>query len=559
MEPSLPAPNASPPAGWAQPEQQRLRVVDKDGGGGGPTVLRPAIHISSEEHEVTTAAVRALANDESVFQRGGRLVHVVRDESRLANVLHAPNAPRSVELSSAGIRDKTTQNVRFLKYTKNGAEWIPAHPPDWLANAVLARAQWPGVRPLEGVVETPMLRPDGSILREPGYDTATGLFFDPGKPITLTLPESPDIENAQSAAEDLLDVVRDFPFKAEAHKSAWLAALLTPFARYAYAGPTPMFLVDANTPAAGKTLLADVVGTVLAGRQMPRISLPRNDDDTRKLLHSLLMGGDPTMLLDNIKGVFDNAAFEALLTGDSTKDRALGGNSAPTIPARAVWYATGNNARFSSDLIRRTVHIRLESQFERPQDRPEESFKHPRLLKFVRDERPRLISAVLTVLRAYYLAGRPKRKVIGWGSYPGWERLIPQVIAWLGYPDIGETIREFRETSDSDSDVTGVFFEALGQLGADSPDNAITCGAMVDAAKDPHRSSRFDDLAEVLPTLIRGGRTVDANTLGYALRGLHKRVDGDWCLRFVGDAAERKTKHAKRWYVLRVTKPEGEP
>ena len=48
------------------------------------------------------------------------------------------------------------------------------------------------------------------------------------------------------AAIALSDVVCDFPFKSDAHRSAWIASLLTPLARYAFTGPAPLFLMDAN-------------------------------------------------------------------------------------------------------------------------------------------------------------------------------------------------------------------------------------------------------------------------------------------------------------------------
>ena len=71
----------------------------------------------------------------------------------------------------------------------------------------------------------------------------------------------------------------DRPF---AHKATWLAAVLTPFARYAYAGCTPFFLIDTNVPASGKGLLADCTILIATGRTAARMTVPRDDDEARK-------------------------------------------------------------------------------------------------------------------------------------------------------------------------------------------------------------------------------------------------------------------------------------
>jgi hypothetical protein len=63
-------------------------------------------------------------------------------------------------------------------------------PPPNVLTAALARKEWPKLRPLFGIVGAPVLRPDGSLLQDPGYDPATGLYLAskvplervPGKP-----------------------------------------------------------------------------------------------------------------------------------------------------------------------------------------------------------------------------------------------------------------------------------------------------------------------------------------------------------------------------------------
>src|ERR1700678_2705428 len=58
---------------------------------------------------------------------------------------------------------------------------VPTHPPDWCVRAVHARGDWPEARVLVGVVETPVMRADGTVLQEAGFDEATGLLYLPNQ------------------------------------------------------------------------------------------------------------------------------------------------------------------------------------------------------------------------------------------------------------------------------------------------------------------------------------------------------------------------------------------
>ena len=76
------------------------------------------------------------------------------------------------------------------------------------------------------------------------------------------------------------------------------------------------------------------------------------------------------------------------------------------------------------------------------------------------DAPPReLISAVLTVLRAYCVAGMPKVGIGVMGSYVGWSSLIRSALVWLGEADPVDTQAELREVSD---DSLGYVEQVLG-------------------------------------------------------------------------------------------------
>ena len=61
---------------------------------------------------------------------------------------------------------------------------------------------------------------------------------------------------------------------------AWL---LTPLARFAFTGPAPLFLVDANIRAAGKGLLLHVIAKIVTGEPFTIATYTHDEDELRKL------------------------------------------------------------------------------------------------------------------------------------------------------------------------------------------------------------------------------------------------------------------------------------
>jgi hypothetical protein len=116
---------------------------------------RPSITITTEEHEVNAQAVAALVRDDGIYQRGGMLVRVVRDVSPAAKGIRRPFAPRIETLPPPLLRERLAANALWItiQETNEGAIEKRARPPAWCVAAVHARADWPGIRHLEAVVD----------------------------------------------------------------------------------------------------------------------------------------------------------------------------------------------------------------------------------------------------------------------------------------------------------------------------------------------------------------------------------------------------------------------
>lgn len=505
---------------------------------------RPTITITTDEHLNNDDATAALARDDTIYQRGGILVRVVRDTSPAAKGVRRTLAPRIEPLPPALLRERLAANAKWetIRQTKDGEITIPARPPAWCIAAVHARASWPGVRHLESVVEYPVLRPDGTILNVPGYDSDTGLLLEPAGSLA-SIMVSPSRSDALAARDALLEVVADFPFKHPVHRATWLAALLTPLARFAFVGPAPLFLVDANVRAAGKGLLLNCISRIVTGEAFTIATYTQDEDELRKRITSLAMAGDRLVLFDNLEGRFGNAVLDAALTGTSWKDRVLGYNRMAESPLFMTWYATGNNVAVAADTGRRTCHCQLESPEERPEERSK--FRHPDLLGWVGTQRDRLLTAALTILRAYCAAGRPDMALPAWGSFEGWSALVRSAVVWVDLPDPGASRLMLQESSDVTAENMELLLACWERM--DTERRGLTAAEVIQMYKNAPdlQADWHADLTVAIEMLLA---KPDARSLGTKLRSYRRRIFGG---RFIDRAGDDH--RAARWAVFPAT------
>lgn len=503
-----------------------------------PTDKRPEILVTTREHEVFEQALQHLSKDMTIFQRDGKLIRVARDHAdktgNSAAIVRAPNSPRIVRLNESIIRIRLAANIRWREQKPRGIN--SAHPPMWCVKAIAECGEYPGFRPLDGVVETPTLRPDGSVFDEPGYDPQTRLLYIPNADFPK-VPENPSRAQVNKSVCDLLEVICDFPYTSENHRAGWLAALFTPLARPAFIGPSPLFIFDANAPGAGKSLQTDLIAQIVTGRPMPRSAYPQKDEEIEKRITATAIAADQLSLFDNVAGAFGSPSLDAVLTSTEWQGRILSLSANVRARMHTVWYATGNNVQIVGDTVRRVLLIRLQSYEEHPEDRT--GFRHPSLLEWVAKERPRLVAAVLTILRGYFAAGCPNL-VKAWGSFEGWSRIVRNTLVWAGLPDPAETKLEIRDQGDSEYLALVRFLEALREL--DPHGRGKTTAEILDAAEQDQ------DLRAALLELAadREGQLPNTKSLGKVLARYKSRVvEGGIYISVVGEV-----KRAKRWAVL---------
>jgi hypothetical protein len=389
-----------------------------------------------------------------VFERGGEIVRVVAlAQEKCGDGLRRPSG--TVQLAPVTAIGLQEIFERLISWTKlQGEEVKLADCPPRVAQTYLDRVGIWRLPALMGVIQSPILRSDGSILSTPGYDERTGLFLHT-EDDWPAVPEKPTKPDAEAALRELIGPFAEFPFVDEAARSVLLAAIMTALQRRLLES-APLFGFDAPGQRSGKSLLAESVGMIATGRRPPSTGVARSDEELRKAITSALREGPLMVNLDNITRPLGSPDLARAITQSEYSDRLLGVNRMLRARSNLLWTATGNNLSFTGDLPSRSLVCRIDAGVENPEERV---FKIPDLPAHLLAHRKQLAIAALTVLRAYDMAGRPRQKVLAWGGFDQWSREIREPLVWLDLADPCKT-RERIIVNDPGRD------EALGLLTA---------------------------------------------------------------------------------------------
>jgi len=382
------------------------------------------ILVSPDVHRVADDALRAIAP--KVFARNGVLCEVVRAERTFIS-----------DLEPARVVDLMSQTAVYVRHDESKGP-VQIAPPAPVAAIVHARRTLPGVRVLEAVTTAPVFLADGSILQDRGYNAQARVYLEPD--VDVFVDEDATREDAIEAVATFRDLLSEVPFASPADFSSWLAALLSPLVKSATSNaPAPMLCISASSPGAGKTMLANLVGRIITGSPAEvRPYSTRDANEWSKRITSYIRAGSPVSAFDNVNGPVGDEVLDRLLTASTWSDRILGASEAPPIPIVTTWIATGNNIEPVGDTVRRVMMCRIVVDTERPQERV---FRVADLESHVTARRSEYLSAALTILRAYHVAGRPSQRLPAWGSFGAWSSLVREAIVWAGCVDPFETQR----------------------------------------------------------------------------------------------------------------------
>lgn len=420
----------------------RIEGVDDDDLDLDPARAKPKLLIGSNDDKDARKISQALADAGVVkVHKVLGVVEELVDAKARSRVAFAP-------ISEAHIRRiiASTVELQRIVVTKDKEEIVPTRLSRDLALLTAKAPEWSSFPALQGISPGPLLRPDGSVATAHGFDEPSGFFVDSQHGRWPDFADPPDQSTARLYADQILELVADFPWRSQADAAGWLALILTVAARAIIPGPVPMYLFTAPTMGAGKSLAADVAVRLATGRMPAHHHWPSEPAEQKKLLFAALLEGPAVLFLDNIEGRLGGRGgiLENILTAEVFKDRILGASDNVEVRVDATTFVgTGNNVEITGDMGRRIVPLRLIPQTENPHLQ-RRTFRHPRLLEHVGDHRVELYTKALQILRAHIAAGAPEPPD-GWlplGGFTGWSDCIRGTLAWLDLPDPLASLQE---------------------------------------------------------------------------------------------------------------------
>ena len=459
-----------------------------------------------------------IAAGSPIYARGGSLVRPVVEEVEAAKGRKTKIA-RLCPVSVTTLCDHLARVATWVRYNARKRDMVIADVPSDVSATILARdGEWK-LPKLAGVITTPTLRPDGTILSAAGYDAATQLLVM-GPPALPVIPDAPTKAQAAQALALLDDLLSEFPFVDDASRSVALSALITPVVRGAMS-VVPLHAIRAPVPGSGKSYIIDVASVISTGDRAPVIAAGRNEEETEKRLVSALLGAQPIVSIDNVNGELGGDMLCQMIERPLVDVRILGQSKLVRIESRATCFATGNNIRLVGDMTRRVVLCSLDPDMERPELR---TFKGDPVAK-VSASRGQYIAAVLTVVRAYVVAGYPGQ-LPALASFEDWSRLVRSALVWLGHTDPLDTMSKAR----GDDPVTSGLSALFDHWYRAADGRARTVGQLKELAseKDAFGNLIRTDFAEALLSVAEG-RAGDINSikLGKYLASYEGRiVDG---------------------------------
>lgn len=478
------------------------------------------LHIATDEAEGIL-----LKSDTGIFQRGGRLVRAVPAATKPSDssISRSENAYIITDVNFTYLTELLTQKALWTTMNRKGKK-KDIDCPEKIAKTLIARGQWK-LPVLRGLIHAPTLRPDGSIIDRPGYDPMTGLLFLGYDTYWEPILVKPTFEDAQCALEKLTIVLEGFPFANLESKSVAIAGILTALVRKSIA-TAPMIGITAPKMGSGKSLLADAIALIATGKPNSVLSMAENEIEERKRLLSVLMEGDLMICYDNVERPFGSPSLCSVLTQKEFKDRVLGGSSTATVPTDSCFLATGNNLTFIGDLSTRTLLCQLDPRIERPEER---SFSI-NLHKYIPENRPRLVNAGLTILRAFHIAGRPMQKIKQFGRFEEWSDWIRSAIVWLGLPDPCLSRKEI-ESTDPIRTALGTLFSAWFAIFGPTP---VKVKELVVKAQESSEASAT--LYEALLCLAGTNKgELNERWLGNKLKNFKNRIEQGYRLEVAGE------------------------
>lgn len=495
------------------------------------------------------AGLRHVAADEALkAMMESRVQFFQRDRSLVRAALAKAKTSDGAVIEIAGIVPVAASYL--AREMGKAAEWerakadgelIRIDPPKEVVEQIMSMSgEWP-FPPITGVISTPTMRPDGTILSSEGYDQQTGLVLL-SPPKMKSVSDLPSRLEADRAIDDLQELIQEFPFADEPSRSVALSMILTTVLRGALLPAVPMHVATAPQPGTGKSFLGDIASAVGTGEPCAVIAVAPSPEETEKRLIGAALAGQQIIAIDNVSEMLSGDFLNQVTERPLLQLRPLGTSAIMRIPNAFTVFANGNNLSAPADLVRRTLVCRLDANLENPEERVFEG--NP--VKAVLEDRGRYIHACLTIGRGYIAAGSPKpcRQL---ASFERWSDLVRSALVWLGMPDPCSSMEMARAEDPIRMARTAIFQAWSAELFTGAP--GYTSAELVDETenRDEHGFVRplFRE-ACLAVAAERAGNTVSPRRMGKWLSTSNNNRVGNLKL-----TVDRKDPTRLRWVLIR--------
>lgn len=509
-----------------------------------PTIVVNPGELSWQVGAAQDALIKA-ADSEPVYQRSGRLVRPVIEELD-ATRNRKTKICQLVPIDPTFMRVILSRVAGWERHDRRANENFATDPPNIVAMGLLSSVGEWKFAAVQGVISTPTMRPDGSLLLSAGFDAKTGLLLvePPPMPPLIALPTKDD---AIAALRLLKELLVEFPFVDDVSRAVALSGLITPVVRGAFSN-APMHTARASTPGTGKSYLWDTVAAIVIGQPMPVLSAGESRAELEKRIASALYKAQPLISLDNLTGELNSDFLCQVIERPNVETRELGKTFNFPVNTRGnSMFATGNNFTLVDDLTRRSLTAGLDARMERPELR---QFKFDPVARVLAN-RGEYIRAALTICSAYVVAGRPN-PAPKLASFESWSDTVRSPLMWLGEEDSVKSMEQARAEDPTLIELS-TMLEEWSRLFGIGGENRLKLEAVLATAlsKDKENEGselepRHPDFYGVLVDIAfrNHGRRAepDARTLASWLRNKKGRVVGG--KRFMNEAHGR---HALWW------------
>lgn len=422
------------------------------------------------------SAVTAANEPPALFQRGGKIVILPSSANTCLERLYAhqlrlreagplQRVPGFREIGTDTFREIVARMVPCVKATRDGVE-EGVYPPPEFASLMTSSPALPLPEAL-GFTPIPFFTADGSLVTAPGLHRATGMFYqpDPG----FELPDVPDAPTKADVARALCvvdELVWQFPFAGRegrhpftdmrADPSSWrrtsayanmLSFPLTALTRSLFQS-VPMFLFDKPASRTGASLLVQCLSYAIQGTWPAESEWPNEESERRKLLTAILITGAPIVFLDDVKNL-KSQDLNKILTGKGQRvGRVLGTSEIASPQNLSTFVATGNNPSFPRDMAGRMCRVRLDADMSNPAER---GGWDKDLEAWTPANRPRLLGALYTIVRAWFAAGQPQGPH-ALNGFEAWSRAIGGILANAGIEKFLDNMRDTEGDAVDDDD-----------------------------------------------------------------------------------------------------------